>query len=112
MQSNSTYISRFILAVIAIQIFYSCNHESPERVIYYQQSVKPIIESSCAVSNCHVAGFMPGDFTTYEGIREKVVKGSFQQLVIIQRIMPPDIPLREEDIQTIDQWIKSGYPDN
>lgn len=75
----------------------------------YNNHVKDIIASSCNITGCHVAGFVAGDFTTYDGILSKLNNGT-----LITRIeaktMPPATKsaLSDADYKTILCWAKNG----
>jgi len=74
--------------------------------------IMPIIQANCATPNCHVSGFSFGDFTTYDGVKAKVDNGSFNNRVIIQKNMPPSVPLPDSLLQKIDCWVQKGARSN
>lgn len=59
--------------------------------VKYSTTIKPIIETKCAISGCHVSGFGFGDFTTYAGLKQKIDDGTFKDRVFdpSARSMPP-----------------------
>ena len=83
----------------------------------YSADVKAIIDLSCAISGCHVNGFIRGDFTTYEGLKTEIDNGSVQLRTIEQRDMPPSnssgpTSLTDAQIQLLHCWIEDGAPNN
>ena len=83
----------------------------------YKDDIKPIIDSSCALSGCHVSGFANGDYSSYEGVKANVDDGSMRTQVVVTMDMPlpngqgPD-ELTQEQIDLFDCWIENGAEDN
>jgi mono/diheme cytochrome c family protein len=75
----------------------------------YKNSIKNIIDDNCA--GCHRSGSPKGDFTNYAGVREKIDNGSFKELVIEKKTMPPREPLSSADFNKVKQWLESGAPE-
>ena len=112
----------FILVVVSFvsSCYYDIESElygtldcpTPE-VISYADDLNMIIIQNCATSSCHSStGSAPGDFSTYDGVKQKVDDGSFQFAVIEQRIMPPSGPLNPCDIHLLQVWIERGANNN
>ena len=83
----------------------------------YMDDIKPIIDATCALAGCHVAGFVNGDYTTYEGLKSKVDNGSLSRRVVEDKDMPPPdtsgpTELTTVQIQLIHCWIEDGAPNN
>lgn len=79
---------------------------------YWTSTVNPIIQSRCAIPGCHVAGGTgPGDFTQYVNVKAKVDDGTFQQLVLQLKSMPPTGPLPACDLQKLQAWVDAGAPE-
>ncbi len=87
--------------------------------VTYTNSVKAIIDASCAYAGCH-AGSAPGDYTTFAGMQNVIDNGKFQERVITLRAdanigMPPDYAtagptdLTQAELETIQCWIEDGY---
>ena len=105
--------------------------ETPEfcediEVPFYNTTVKPIIESSCAYAACHAAGGIgPGNYNSYEGLLNHLESGSFKNRVINIKDneilgMPPNNSvypesirddLTEEELEIMECWLDSGYPE-
>ena len=69
-----------------------CDLES----ITYLNDIKPIIDTNCAISGCHVPGTGRKDLTTYQGLKDIVNDGRLVDRVIIQKDMPPSQPLSKQ----------------
>lgn len=84
--------------------------------VKYSTDIEPLIKNSgCSSSfSCHFVGSPPGDFTTYEGIKEKVDNGTLRKRVIDgdPSFMPPTGPLPDSLIKLLDCWMKAGAPNN
>jgi uncharacterized membrane protein len=83
----------------------------------YMNDIKPIIDESCALAGCHVAGFVNGDYTTYAGLKSKVDNGSLSRRAVEDKDMPPSntsgpTELTTAQIQLIHCWIEDGAPNN
>ncbi len=83
----------------------------------FMNDIKPIVDATCALAGCHVANFNSGDFTDYDGLKEKVDNGSVNQRVLQDMDMPPSntngpTELTEEEIRLIHCWIEIGAPNN
>ncbi|MFT7606221.1 MAG: hypothetical protein ACI8VT_003821 [Saprospiraceae bacterium] len=83
----------------------------------YMTDIKPIIDATCALAGCHVAGFVNGDYTTYAGLKAKVDNGSLLRRAVEDKDMPsPDTTgptsLSTDQIKLINCWIEDGAPNN
>ncbi|HJS54579.1 MAG TPA: cytochrome c [Chitinophagaceae bacterium] len=77
----------------------------------FAADVNPIIQSSCASSNCHGASSSagPGPLTTYSQIA--AAKASIKDAVSSKR-MPRGSSLTDAQINAIVCWIDNGAPNN
>ena len=81
--------------------------------VSFSRDIFPIIQMSCAVANCHVeGGFGNGVYEDYEDVYRKVENGSLMERVIVQRSMPPNDELSDEELALIEAWLEDGAPDN
>ena len=83
----------------------------------YANDIKPIVNNSCAISGCHVAGFSSGDFTNYTGLKAKVEDGTIKNRAIVQMNMPPasssgPTSLTSTQLNLLTCWIEAGAPEN
>ena len=108
-----------ILIFVAMLSFCSCENkkafptlDDPCDLISYSINVVPIIDTHCAIAGCHVAGFLPGDFTTYGGVYAQIKNGFFQSKVLEQRSMPPSDSLNESELQILQCWVDHGALNN
>ena len=78
----------------------------------YTLKVKKLIETNCAIPNCHTSGFGNGDFTSYGGLKSKVDNGSVKDRIKNQdRPMPPLDKgglLSNDKIKLIECWLDKG----
>ena len=78
--------------------------------------VKNIIETKCAISNCHVAGNPVGApvFADYNSIKAKVDDGTFENRVLLNRNMPPvtQPPLDSATLDNLQCWFNAGALEN
>ena len=81
------------------------------QIISFSSTVQPIITKSCNIPGCHVSGFANGDFTNYDGIKERVDNGSMKTRTANQS-MPLEGELTIPEIETILCWIESGAANN
>lgn len=92
----------------------------------YDTNMKAIIDESCAYSGCHdgESPSVPGDYTSYEGIRPFLEDGSVRTRVFDLRNdpvlgMPPSASafplsrkeeLTPEEFRLMQCWVNSGFP--
>lgn len=98
----------------------ACVSEEPEVVlsecdllaVSYNDNIAPIISTACSIAGCHVAGFEWGDFTSYEGLKEKAESGRLWLLVGVVKSMPPQNSLFPEDLALLKCWLDEGALNN
>ena len=100
-----------------IMLFHSCIYERLEddlkecnAPVTYNSHIKTIIDTHCAVSGCHVQGFLPGDYTSYAVLKEKADAGKIRLFVFELRNMPPagSLSLSDEEYALLDCWLKQN----
>jgi len=108
-----------LLLICGASFFSSCLFEKSDASsiddcleVTYSKNVVPIINAHCAIDGCHVAGFAPGDFTSFQVLYSKVENGSFELRVFELRIMPPNDSLSDEELKTFQCWIDNGALNN
>ncbi|MCA6074815.1 hypothetical protein [Fulvivirga sedimenti] len=76
--------------------------------ISFANDINDITSASCASSGCHDGSVNP-NLSTLQGIQDnsQAVLAS-----ILDKSMPPDVPLTPDEIFQIECWIKDGAPDN
>ncbi len=126
MHSMNEYKNYAILiAVMGIcpVLLWNCSFDKAEMTmlqcedeVTYQNTVKPIIDGSCAYNGCHDGSSeAPGNFTNYGGMLNWLQNDLFEQRVIINRDMPPadatgPTELSSEQIRILRCWLQDGYP--
>ena len=119
-----------IISLICLVFLNSCTHENsmmeemvdPMNVglcdsgpFNYENDIAPIISMNCAIADgCHSGNHSWGNFTTYNGIVEKIESGDFMTRVS-GGTMPPDYtegpyPMDSCNRQILIAWVEEGYP--
>jgi len=83
--------------------------------ISYGNSIKRIIDNSCAVSSCHTNGYFYGDFSSYYGLESRIqdTTGSIYQRVVVRKDMPiSGYTMTQEQRDSVACWIKNGAKEN
>ena len=104
-----------------VLLFYSCYNDK-EELLYgtttcegantsFSVNVYPIIQSNCAIPDCHAAGSIngPGALTSYTQIRNAAVQ---IKSAVVSRFMPQDGSLTISQIKSISCWVDGGAPNN
>ena len=80
--------------------------------ISFENSVKSIIDTNCAVAGCHVAGTGRGNFTEFSEIKNKA--GSIKTRTTNKTMPPPGSgkTLTANEISAIACWVDDGAPKN
>lgn len=111
-----------LVGFIVTAFFTSCTNDKipkPASVcdtmtVSYLTMIKPIVDTKCAISSCHVSGSNGNgfDFSTYSGLKAEVLNNNLQGRVVEGNptYMPPSPspPLSQEEKQKFDCWIKAG----
>lgn len=113
------FISSFLCAFVIV-LAVSCSSDDDPIIeddcmnvnVSYSTDLVSVINSSCAISNCHVAGFGFGDFTSYDGIKAKADDGSLRREVVINQSMPVTGSISQSDRDNFKCWIEAGAPNN
>lgn len=80
----------------------------------FSGGVAEILENKCAVTGCHVSGFQPGDFTSYDVVKDKINSGIFEFYVYDIQSMPPQtsgLALTDCEKKILRNWIKDDAPE-
>ena len=90
--------------------------------VSYNIQVKSIIDKTCAIAGCHLAGTKaPGDFSTYQSMGPYLKDSEFKFYVVDLKDdpdlgMPPNWDtnpgpkdLTPEEFEIIECWINNGY---
>ena len=103
-----------LLAVSLASGAYSCKKDNAGKLTpscdgshpTYQSSIKSIIDSRCATSNCHP------NYATYDGLLSDLQGGSFRREVLVNQTMPQGSSLTQDQINKIQCWVNDGFPEN
>lgn len=109
------------LALLCLLIMGSCvYHDFPEYqctdVYSFQEDVRPIIETKCAISGCH-NGDLGQDlnWSVFENFHARAASG-LVKFRVTHRIMPPSSspagPLTQDQINAIACWTDQGALNN
>ncbi len=118
------YLLKSVSLLGCLMIFFLCLNscgsddegDSPCSDPSFQSDVMPILNSSCAISGCHVAGFDFGDYSDYAGVKAQADNGSLVR-EITNKTMPPSnttgpSELTDSQISLIECWVEKGALDN
>ena len=85
----------------------SCDGSTPT----YNADVKDIIDANCTQSGCHGAGSSRGDFRTYAGLRPYLLNSRFKREVLTDQSMPKGGSLSHAELNLIQCWADTDYPE-
>lgn len=82
----------------------------PAANLSYTNSIKAIVDVWCL--GCHGgSGPGTGDFRSYSGMKATLENGVMLQKVVIDKTMPEGGGLTELQRDSINCWLKSGFPE-
>ena len=112
--------------LLALLLFLSCSNDSesdlieinnPPEGLTYNGNIKAIIDSNCLA--CHTdptTNGAPFPLVTYEQVLVRAQNGQLLRSISRQTgeavAMPPSGRLPQNTINTIEQWINDGAPEN
>lgn len=73
----------------------------------YASDIKPIIDRHC--TSCHGSGSR--NFKTYDGLKRYLDNGKFRRLVLEKQTMPKGKNLSQEELNKVQCWADSGFPE-
>ena len=116
----------FIVCILLFVI--SCSKDVQEQVLtppsgcdsaqmHYGSDIKPIISSNCSYFGCHSPGGEGSfDYTTYEGIANRIRAGRMLDRLALPVENPQHMPEHREmdacQLYKLRLWIAQGYPNN
>ncbi len=120
---NSKLNFLFVLS-ICLSLTFACgdDDEGPStedcetRSVSYSGDIVPILNQTCAIPNCHVNGFINGDYEFYADLKAQSDNGSLRNQVE-SGAMPPSntagpTELTDNEIATFLCWIEDGALEN
>ena len=105
----------YLLFVVALAIgVHSCKKDNAGKLTpscdgshpTYQTSIKSIIDTRCATSNCHP------NYASYDGLLPALQGGDFRREVLVNQTMPQGASLTQDQINKIQCWVNDGFPEN
>ncbi len=127
MKINTIIVFVFISLVISNCTYDKLPEPAPPEFcetvqVTYNDQVKEIIDKSCALAGCHLAGTKaPGDFSSYQLMKPYLKDNEFKFYVIDLKDdpdvgMPPDWDtnpgpknLTDEQFEIIECWVSNNY---
>jgi hypothetical protein len=117
MKKSKTFF--FLIFIMSGSLLNGCYYDNAEELypgslncdvsnLSYDLVIKPIIDSNCAISGCHVSGTGRKDLSTYQGVKDVVDDGRLNQNVVVEKTMPPSGALSTCNIAKIEAWIQDG----
>lgn len=94
-------------------LWLSCKKEADtSSVCSYSTIISPIINTKCAIPNCHNAASSLADFSTYEGLKQRADNGRIRTNVFDLKIMPPAsaVQLTDDEKEKLKCWLDNGAP--
>ena len=113
-------IKKIAVVLTGALLFYGCYNDK-EELLYgntscdgntsFAANVNPIIQTNCAIPECHAAGSTngPGALTTYAQIKNVAVE---IKSAVVSRFMPQTGSLTTSQIRTISCWVDAGAQNN
>ena len=80
----------------------ACDGSAPT----YQNTIKSIIDTKCATSNCHAS------YSSYSGLLPALQNGSFRREVLVDQTMPQGSSLTQDQLNKIQCWVDDDFPEN
>lgn len=111
------YILPGLLLVVTFY-HYGCTQDQvakPEpcdEVSTYDGAIRDIMRNKCNTSGCHDGASGVGNYNSFSGVRRVLESGEFRQEVVIEKTMPKDGTLTEEEFSLLKCWSENGYPEN
>jgi len=118
-------LNLFLVIAICIGLTFACKDDESDGggeakdcsvTRSYMADVVPIISKTCAIENCHVAGFFEGDYTMYDVLKAQEMEGVLK-FEIEEGTMPPSNTagpkeLTDSERNTLLCWIEDGAQNN
>jgi uncharacterized membrane protein len=114
----------FVTSCMVCCAFQACTYESVEpenvvvtdSVISYSKIIAPLTIAQCSSSKgCHESGSQDGDFTIYDGLKEKAANGTLYNRVVKLKDMPQKgsgYQLTDAERDLYNTWIAQGFANN
>ncbi len=119
-------LSLFAVIAICMSLTFACGDSDDDttpggedcatRNVSYIADIVPILNQTCAIPNCHVDGFINGDFETFPDLKSLADSGTLENQ-IESGAMPPSntagpTELTGEELTLFLCWIGDGALEN
>lgn len=116
---KATHISILCFSLLALT---GCYYDIEEELypgnfcdtgnITFSGTIKPLIQTRCALPGCHVTGAQSPDLTNDATIKSAADQGLIRQRVIDRQptVMPPTGALPPCELQQVQAWLDAGAP--
>ena len=113
-----------LLLVLAMMVLGGCYYDNEEELypsnfcdvtnVTFSGTIKPLIQTRCAIPGCHVTGGQSPDLSVAANIQQIASSGQLKVRVIdrIAPAMPPSGPLPGCEMLQIQAWLDQGAPNN
>ena len=116
MNRNNLKPPIFFLCVILLMSSCTRDQVDPpepcEEVKSYNNGIRDILRNKCNTSGCHDGASGVGTYNSYNGVRRVLETGEFRQEVVIEKTMPKDGTLSDEEFDLLRCWSENGFPEN
>ena len=115
-------MKKYIYAIFLQCMLAGCEYQNEEALlegedpcesaVVFTSDIEPIINTNCAIMECHVAGGVSPEFTSYEKIKDRAAEIKHETQVL--HMPPPSsgISLSQSQIDQIACWVEQGAPRN
>lgn len=116
MKQIYSVISAFILLSLACtkeesKTTNNTTNNTTDTMVHFATSIKPLFDSKCAISGCHVSGAQSPTLSNYAGIKANTAK--IENRVIVLKNMPGGgLTMAQADRDKIKKWMDQGALDN
>ena len=118
-------INLFFVLAICLSLTFACGNDDDDgssavdcstRNVSYSGDIVPILDQTCAIPNCHVNGFINGDFEFYADLKAQSDNGSLRNQIESGAMPPSDTAgpteLTDDELETFLCWIEDGALEN
>lgn len=101
---DSSYLIDSIMNIDTVVSYDTSELLTKLTCVTYLEDVQPLINSYCG--NCH------GGYKTYSGLKAIVDNGKFEDRVLVQKDMPTNRTLSQEELTLLQCWIDDNAPES
>ncbi|NNF01782.1 MAG: hypothetical protein HKN22_03790 [Bacteroidia bacterium] len=123
----TNYSKIFSILICALVFISSCTNDKRDAIepddmpcdtvaATFSAVIQPLINTNCAKSGCHDGISGQPRFVTYNDLSPFLISNQIQTRVNLPvndpSFMPNDGPMSKCDLEKLNEWLDSGYPDN